>query len=294
MLKIVFPSTFYLMNRKILNPITEDEINTYHKDGAVCIRQQFDQEWLSRMLEVCENQIAAPSGSARRTQKDNDPGQVITGSFMAHDNSVYMDFVKNSPAREIAARLMGLDEVRFFYDQMFIKEPGTQTPTAWHHDLPFWPFAGNHIASVWLALTPVTVENSGLVYVGGSHKWDKMYLPVPAVPIPNFVLDEASEFEDCPMFHKEFDNPNYHFLSWDMQPGDCIVHHPLAVHGAGANASLEQRRVALSTRFFGGDATWYGPRTTFTPPHTETEEGLVRGKLPTNDTAFPVVWEKCN
>ena len=95
------------MNRKILNPITEDEINTYHKDGAVCIRQQFDQEWLSRMLEVCENQITAPSGSARRTQKDNDPGQVITGSFMAHDNSVYMDFAKNSPAREIAARLMG-------------------------------------------------------------------------------------------------------------------------------------------------------------------------------------------
>jgi ectoine hydroxylase-related dioxygenase (phytanoyl-CoA dioxygenase family) len=79
-----------------------------------------------------------------------------------------------------------------------------------------------------------------------------------------------------------------------MQPGDCIVHHPLAVHGAGANASLEQRRVALSTRFFGGDATWYGPRTTFTPPHTETEEGLVRGKLPTNDKAFPVVWKECD
>ncbi|MDC0196486.1 phytanoyl-CoA dioxygenase family protein [Gammaproteobacteria bacterium] len=278
------------MNREILHSITEDDINNYNADGAVCIRQQFDQEWLDHMLEVCERHISEPSGSARRTQNVNDPGQVITGSFMAHENPIYMDFARHSPAREIAARLMKLDEVRFFYDQIFIKEPGTQTPTAWHHDLPFWPFAGNHVASVWLALTPVTTENSGLVYVSGSHRWGKMYLPVPAVPIPNFVLDEASEFEDCPMFHKEFKNPDYKFLSWDMEPGDCIVHHPLTVHGAGANTSLEQRRVALSTRYFGGDATWYGPRTTFSPPYTENEEGLVRGELPTNDKAFPVVW----
>ena len=281
------------MNREILHPITDKEIDSYNTDGVVCIRQQFDQEWVDRMLEACELHITKPSGSARSTDDKSDPGQVITGSFMAHDNRVYMDFIKHSPAREIAARLMELDEVRFFYDQIFIKEPGTQTPTAWHHDLPFWPFSGNNIASVWLALTPVNLENSGLVYIGGSQKWGKMYLPVPAVPIPNFVLDEASNFEDCPMFHKEFDNPEYNFLSWDMEPGDCIVHHPLTVHGAGRNGSLTQRRVALSTRFFGGDAKWYGPRTTFCPPYTENEDGLVRGEFPSNDRAFPIVWQKC-
>lgn len=278
------------MNREILHPISDGEIRAYDEDGVVCIRQQFDQEWLDHMLEVCELHITSPSGSARRTNDDDDPGQVITGSFMASENSDYMDFVKNSPAREIAARLMGLDQVRFFYDQLFIKEPGTLTPTAWHHDLPFWPFAGNHVASVWLALTPVTAENSGLVYVAGSHKWGKIYRPVPAVPIKDFVLDEAANFEDCPMFHKEFDNPDYKFLSWDMEPGDCLVHHPLAVHGAGKNASLKQRRVALSTRYFGGDATWYGPRTTFALPGTENEVGLERGKPPANDKVFPVVW----
>ena len=280
------------MNREILHPITDKEIDSYNTDGVVCIRQQFDQEWVDRMLEACELHITKPSGSARSTNDKSDPGQVITGSFMAHDNRVYMDFIKHSPAREIAARLMELDEVRFFYDQIFIKEPGTQTPTAWPHDLPFWPFSGNNIASVWLALTPVNLENSGLVYVGGSQKWGKMYLPVPAVPIPNFVLDEASNFEDCPMFHQEFDNPEYNFLSWDMEPGDCIVHHPLTVHGAGRNESLTQRRVALSTRFFGGDAKWYGPRTTFCPPYTENEDGLVRGEFPSNDRAFPIVWQK--
>ena len=82
-----------------------------------------------------------------------------------------MALVAGSPAAEIAARLMGVPDVRYFYDQLFIKEPGTQAPTDWHHGLPFWPFKGNHIASVWIALTPVNQENSGLVYVAGSHNW---------------------------------------------------------------------------------------------------------------------------
>lgn len=280
------------MNREPLHPVTEDEIRTYEDDGVVCIRGQFDREWLDHMLAVCEAQIDAPTGRALRSkQNDDDPGQVITGSFMSRETPAFMDFIENSPAREIAARLMRLDEVRFFYDQIFIKEPGTLAPTAWHHDLPFWPFAGNDVASVWLALTPVTQENSGLVYVAGSHKWGRMFRPVPAVPRDGFALAEADGFEECPMFHREFDNPEYRFLSWDMEPGDCLVHHPLAVHGAGKNASLSQRRVALSTRYFGGDARWYGPRTIFKLPGAESEEGLVRGRFPANDELFPVVWQ---
>ena len=111
--------------------------------------------------------------------------------------------------------LTGQPETNWLVDS-FIKEPSTQAPTAWHHDLPFWPFDGNHIASVWIACTPVSTETSGLVYVAGSHKWKKMYRPVPAVPIEDFMSEEVKKFEECPMFHKEFNNPEYKFLSWEM------------------------------------------------------------------------------
>ncbi len=280
------------MNREPLSPIAEDEIRAYREDGAVCIRGQFDREWIDHMLAVIEANLQNPAGTVLASG-DDEPGKVIANSHMARSNPAFMDFVSNSPAREIAARLMGLDEVRFFYDQLFVKDPGTRMPTAWHHDLPFWPLAGNHVASVWLALTPVTRETSGLVYVAGSHKWDGMYRPVPAVPRDGFALAEADGFEECPMFHREFDNPDYRFLSWDMEAGDCIVHHPLAVHGAGGNASTELRRVALSCRFFGGDITWYGPRTRFNIPGAEAEN-LPVGVLPANDRLFPVVWRSAD
>ena len=46
------------------------------------------------------------------------------------------------------------------------------------------------------------METSGLVYVAGSHAWDKMYKPIPATPRDGFILEEAQGYEDCPMFHE--------------------------------------------------------------------------------------------
>lgn len=277
------------MNRSPLHPITADEIRAYDADGVVCIRGQFDQEWTEHMLAACLADLERPAARQLTSDDDGDPGRLVAASHMSRKNSVFMDFVTNSPAAEIAAQLMGLTEVRFFYDQLFIKEPGTLAPTAWRHDLPFWPLDGNHVASVWLALTPVTKATSGLVYVAGSHKWGKMYRPVPAVPIDGFNMAEAEAFEDCPIFHKDFGNPELRFLDWDMEPGDCLVHHPLAVHGAGKNASNDQIRVALSSRFFGGDITWHGHRTKFRIPGSD-EAGFEAGTLPADDGVFPVVW----
>ena len=278
------------MNRDLLHPITEDEKRAYEEDGAVCIRGQFDREWIDHMLAVCTGNDVNPGGARHEQSDADDPGRFVAATHMSRDNNDIWNFALNSPAAEIAATLMGVDEVRFFYDQLFVKEPGTLAPTAWHNDLPFWPFDGDDVASVWVALTPTPKENSGLVYVGGSHKWNKMYYPEPATPRDNFTMPEAETFERCPAFHKEFDNPDYRFLSWDMEAGDCLVHHPMTVHGSGKNASLDMTRVALSVRYFGGDATWHGKRTVFEVPGT-SDDMFQLGKMPVNDDIFPVVWQ---
>ena len=279
------------MNEVLLHDVTKEQVRKYEADGAICIRGQFHQEWIDRMLAAGINHINNPSGRRGIVDDDGDPGRFITGTHMSRFNDEFMEFAVRSPAAQIAARLMGLDEVRFFYDQLFIKDPGTLAPTAWHNDLPFWPFDGNHVASVWIACTPVSLETSGLVYVAGSHKWGKMYKPIPAAPIKDFMFEEAKGYEDCPMFHKQFNNSEYRFLSWDMEAGDAIVHHPLTVHGSGKNTSSSLQRVALSLRYFGGDATWHGPRTRFCVPGTEDNKIFERGKMPINDKIFPVVWQ---
>lgn len=280
------------MNRDLRHPISNHEIRAFEEDGVVCLRDQFDQEWVARMRQACLASISTEEIPVTKFRSPAGTGRMVTASHMSRKNTVFMDYAINSPAAEISARLMGLNEVRYFYDQIFIKDPGTETPTDWHHDLPFWPFDGNHIASVWLALTPVTRADSGLVYVAGSHKWGKLYRPGPAVPNTDFVGPEAQAYEACPEFHREFDNPDYRFLDWDMAPGDALVHHPLTVHGSGRNASPTEARIALSCRYFGGDVTWHGHRTQSYVPGTEAENRFQRGEMPRDDDLFPVVWRR--
>ena len=180
---------------------------------------------------------------------------------------------------------MGADEVRVFYDQVFVKEPNTNEATDWHHDLPFWPMRGNQILSVWVALTDVGPENSALEYIAGSHKWGKFYRAAIPDKDPNF----KSDLEECPNFSELRGNPDYRFLSWEMKAGDCLVHHPLTVHGAPGNFSPKRRRAAISTRYFGRDAFW-DPR-----PATMKITGdpqLVAGQRPEDDRVFPVAWRK--
>ena len=60
---------------------------------------------------------------------DGGSGRAIVSSHTARTSPRFMDIVANSPAAEIAARLMVVPDVRYLYDQLFIKEPGTTAPT---------------------------------------------------------------------------------------------------------------------------------------------------------------------
>ena len=274
------------MNRHPVTPITDAERRTYQEDGVVCLRGKFDADWCRRMYEASIHYMESGQGRQRIVDRPDETGKFYSNVFMCGSDEDFLAFRNESPAAEIAAALMGADEVRFWYDQLFIKEPTTVAPTQWHHDLPFWPFLGNDVISIWLALTPVTKESSGLQYLAGSHRWGKFYRPVTPDEDPAFA---NPDLEPCPNFSEREGDPNLRFLSWDMEPGDCLCHHPLTVHGAGPNKSQSQRRVGLSIRFFGPDAV-YDPK-----PYTvklPAEPACKPGEYPADDRLFPVIWRR--
>lgn len=276
------------MNRKPLNEITGANIAAYNDDGVVCLRQMFDQDWVERMRAASFDYMNQDKGDHRKREAriPGEDARFYINTFMSVYDDVFLDFRNNSPAAEIGATLMGVDRVRYWYDQLFIKDPGTSAPTQWHHDLPFWPFLGGDLVSIWLALTPVSDDTSGLQYIAGSHKWDKFYCPV--TPDEDPAFDDA-DMEACPDFSERKDNPGLKYLSWDMEPGDCICHHPLTVHGAGANNSQTQARAAISIRYLGNDVTWDPrPNVMKLPAAPSLEQGV----YPDDDEIFPVVWER--
>ena len=70
-----------------------------------------------------------------------------------------------------------VEKVNLFYDQLFAMRPGSDTPTPWHNDLPYWPLTGRQAMTVWLALDRIVEENGALEFIRGSHLWDLQYEP---------------------------------------------------------------------------------------------------------------------
>src|SRR5262249_33933405 len=133
----ILPQRGGAMNKHPLRPVTRDDIARVKEDGAICVRNVFDREWCERMNAAVERLLLNPGKRAREATKSGDPGRFHMNVFMWRWDPDFRDFALNSPLAELGATLLEQDKVSLFYDQAFIKEPGTREVTQWHQDLPY-------------------------------------------------------------------------------------------------------------------------------------------------------------
>ena len=141
--------------------ITHHDVAAYDRDGVVCLRQAFDPTWVERLRVAVERDLATPGPNATNFAEGSTAGTFFGDMYMWRRDPEFRAAALDSHAPAIAARLMGSASADFFYDQLFVKEPGTLDPMPWHHDLPYWPLQGSQVCSIWLALEDVTAAGSG-------------------------------------------------------------------------------------------------------------------------------------
>lgn len=264
-----------------LRNLTPDELVAFVDDGVVCVREVMPAAWIERVAGAVERNLIDPTPLGQILSM-TDQG-FLNDIFMWLADDDYRAFVEESPAGALALQALsalGATSATFFYDQSFVKEPGTLVPTPWHHDLTFWPIAGHQICSIWMPLDPVTRATSGLEYVRGSHRWPNRFKAI-TPDYNDYMVNEA--LEDPP--DVDADRGAYDLLCWDMQPGDVLIFHPLTLHGSSGNSSVTTRRRALATRWLGDDVTYRDlPHTMPLPPG----HGLTDG-APLSGPMFPTL-----
>ena len=265
-----------------LRPITDAEIGAYETDGVVCLRDIFPTAWIEFMGEAVDVAMAQPGPHAEEYEPSGSEGRFFGDLDIWKRHAPFSEFVLKSPAAQIAGTVMGADKVNFFYDQLLVKEPGTGARTPWHQDQPYWAVSGRQVASIWLPLDPVSKETS-VEYVAGSHTWG---------PFNPHHFADGTGYSGTglpPLPDIEAERHTHRIVSFDMQPGDCLVFQAMIVHGAPANQSRNRRR-ALATRWCGDDARYVlRPGEVAIPT---TDPGLKDDDiLDCND--FPVVWTAC-
>lgn len=221
-------------------------VAAYAADGAVAIRGVF-APFVERLRAGVEALMANPS-QRQRSYRPSD-GSALFFQDLCNWREVpeFEDFVRNSPAAAVAARLMGSPSARFFHDHVLVKEPGSSIATPWHQDMPYYCVSGATNVSFWIPLDPVSRETS-LEIVAGSHLWGLDHRPR---RFDGSILIDGDERADIPDI--DADRSKHRILGWTLEPGDAIAFAFRAVHGAAANLSTQRRRV-FSARWVGADA----------------------------------------
>ncbi len=267
-------------------PVDGDAVASFRRDGAVCLRQCFEARWIEMLRDAVEVDKAAPGPMARHNTAEGEPGEFFVDFQLWRRWPECRRFVEESPAAGIAAALLGASRIAFYHDHLLVKEPGTEAPTPWHHDQPYYPIDGEMIGSIWLPLDPISLDVS-VEFIAGSHRWGRRFRPRYFDPDHTSLDVPEDGFEEIPDFDAERDA--HRILKWEMAPGDCIFFHALTVHGAPGNDSATRRRRAYATRWLGEDTRYAELPGRISPPIAG--HGLRPGDSMTC-ALFPEVWPR--
>ncbi|MEA2620587.1 MAG: hypothetical protein QOC97_1360 [Chloroflexota bacterium] len=134
-----------------------------------------------------------------------------------------------------AARLLGVEAVRLWQDQLLHKPPSGEVRTriGWHQDWDSWRTVASidRFVTAWVALDDVDEANGAMQVLPGSHHWG--------------LLPGQSDFLGTDLDAQLERLSAQHDLApklLEMTAGQVSFHHVLTFHGSATNSSQRVRR----------------------------------------------------
>ncbi len=266
--------------------INETQLEQYQRDGALRIEQAVPSSTISALLKHIDHLIDSDQDRWTTIRKAGG----FSDRYLWPSHAWMHNFCAHSDLPAIAGQLMESSTARLYFDHIFFRDAGTRQKTPWHQDRPYWPFQGKQIASVWVALEGCSLQSGVLSFVGGSHRWGKVFAPTAFSKTTGSAefLQSGSAYSE-PMPDIDAEPENYRILRWNMAPGDVLVFGGETIHGAAENNDMSQRRAAMSVRYVGDDARW-DPRPGTDPIVSQEHVSIQPGDPPHDDQRFPLVW----
>lgn len=279
-----------------MTAVTAAQIAEYEAVGCTRVEGVFDAGWVSRLLDAVDRiEAAFAAGSApaaAQSRVQNPPSRHVTGdggvqlrNCMPCD-PVFAHWLATSPAAATVAALTGATSVRCWMDATFVKagdDPESATP--WHNDVCTFPFTGDHLPSLWVALTDVGDDNAPMLTLAGSNRdgW-RYHSPLSR---QDMVLPGYRPWAEL---LARVAAPDADIRVWPARAGDILLIHPRTIHASRPRAAgLAGRRVAFTTRWIGSDVVWAPDAFSAAIPKLSENPALVVGEAPP-ETLFPVQW----
>lgn len=221
--------------------ITDEMRKQFREDGVVVLRGALEHTCLQMIDQGIARNLKVPGPFAVRYYEGTER-EFLMDMCNWFCIPEYRMLCSDSPLVDYVADLLDTQELRMFYDQIFVREGGREKRMPWHQDSTWWVTSGMQIAAVWMTNAHIPVDQA-LEFVKGSHRG-------PTYAGTMFAADDgvAPYYQDLsfePLPDIQADRERFDIVSFETQPGDVIVFHPNMLHGGSAS---EGPRLTLSIR----------------------------------------------
>lgn len=262
--------------------VSDADFESYRRDGFVVLRGVVPADTLASLAVGVDKNIATPSEWTNDYTPKDAGGRFFDDYVSWQRIPEFQEAALLGALPVVAGALMGTRRPRFFHEHVLVKEPGTVTPTPWHHDDPYYGIDGLDNVSLWVPLDPVP-EAIALRCIRASHATGWRFIPNRFKDDSPYVTN-AQGFELMGDPARWWSDPGVY--ACPAEPGDVVAFHFRTLHAAPGTENHLARRRVVSFRYLGDDARWAHRPWTTSPPFPDA--GLVPGDLP-DDERFPTI-----
>ena len=213
------------------------DIASYHDDGFISPLSVFSEDEAAAFRTHIES-FEASHGPVF-TENRPRPGDTFKGSYRFKSHLLFKwlaDAVRHPTILDAVEDLIGPD-ILCWTTHWFIKEANSPQYVSWHQDSNYWGLDTDELVSVWLAVTPATLQSGCLRLLPGSHK-------APA-------MDHVDTYEADNMLTRGqtiegVDESKA--VNLELSPGQVALFDYRLAHASHPNASND-RRIGIGIRY---------------------------------------------
>lgn len=212
----------------LLPPLTDEQIDDFHRDGFIRIGRILDEADLKALLAEEERFRPDFAYSA-----DGAESRLLVRDQLCNFSKPVREFCIEGRHIALLGQLLGPD-VAFTHTQFITKLPDATDTQSWipvHQDDGYGTLEPPEDVTVWTALTDTNELNGCLVVVPGSHKGGVV---------------EHAKVESNPALREAGGETEP--VSVPMKAGEAIAFSGLTLHGSGPNKS-DGARIGMHARY---------------------------------------------
>ncbi|MBT5849895.1 MAG: phytanoyl-CoA dioxygenase family protein [Acidimicrobiaceae bacterium] len=218
------------------------ELETYERDGFVCLESFVTADWLSRLNAAMERLIDESRTAAPGDWRfDPEPDHTADDPRLRRINTpvdldpTFAEFALDGPATDLAVDMLG-PNVRFHHSKLNIKWSSGGEEVKWHQDIQFWPHTDFSPLTIGIYLNEVDDQMGPMGIVPGSHRGELFDLRADDGSWAGAIRDEDLD---------RADTATAVYLKGPA--GSATVHNCCAIHGSAPNTSPRMRPLLLQT-----------------------------------------------